>query len=264
MRILRKLLPVLATVALVFPLGVALSAAARTTTRFVLAYNAADAPEPDAMAKELDISTETFRDRLAGLGVPFTVERRKNNIVVKVTSVAPEVVAKVRNALSHGWRIEFRRVHPQSPEDDIFAGRSATPRGYEAKNFTTVHEGREYPEVLWVKVGSEISARTIKRADCRPNATGHFDILLEFTKRGKDQLAALSSELAEAGKADGRGRRLAILLGGNVVAAPYLSEAIAGGEVAITGSFTEREALEMCNFLNAPVQFPSIVEEKAE
>lgn len=86
--------------------------------------------------------------------------------------------------------------------------------------------------------------------------TGKPAVSIEFTKEGADKF----SEITEKNV----GKRLAILLDGNVISAPVVNEKISGGNALITGQFTLDEARRLSVQLSAgalPLSV-SLVEER--
>jgi SecD/SecF fusion protein len=140
------------------------------------------------------------------------------------------------------------------------------PDGFEAQFLESRRHGSDsiHREVLWVKLGSEISPRSIQLAYLTKVLGGRFEVTVEFTAKGKEQFAAITRELADERRIDGRPRRLAIVADGQVLAAPVIMMPLREGRATITGSFTEREALEFCNRLNTPLHLPSIIEQYSE
>ena len=59
-------------------------------------------------------------------------------------------------------------------------------------------------------------------------------IELQLTESGSQRFAIVSRA--------GKGRRLAIIIGGQLYSAPMIREEIAGGRVVISGNFSEKEA----------------------
>ena len=70
--------------------------------------------------------------------------------------------------------------------------------------------------------------------------------------------------IAEEGKRTGRLGQLAIMLDGKLYSAPTVREEIPSGSAEITGSFTQREAIELANVLNNPLDLPLEIKEQYE
>ena len=66
---------------------------------------------------------------------------------------------------------------------------------------------------------------------------GRPQIEILFTDAGGKRFAEVTRE--------GRGRRLAIIIGGQLYSAPQIMSEIAGGRAEISGSFSEQEARDL-------------------
>ena len=87
-----------------------------------------------------------------------------------------------------------------------------------------------------------ISSATVAR-----NATsGAPEINVEFSPEGNELFAAVTKENIN--------KRLAIVLGGRLYAAPVIRSEISGGKTQITGTFTEEEAIEIAAKINEAVR----------
>jgi hypothetical protein len=82
---------------------------------------------------------------------------------------------------------------------------------------------------------------------------GSLRIALTLTQEGAARFAQITRE--------GKGRRLAILLGGQLWTAPLIREEITGGTLEISGNFTEGEAKALADTIRAciPSSSPSPV-----
>jgi len=93
---------------------------------------------------------------------------------------------------------------------------------------------------------------------------GRFKILLRFTKEGGKQFADITRAIADEGKRAGHLGQLAIVLDGKLYSAPTVREEIPSGSAEISGSFTQREAIELANVLNNPLDLPLEIKEQYE
>ena len=100
---------------------------------------------------------------------------------------------------------------------------------------------------------------------------GRFKINLRFNAAGSKRFAEVTREIAEysrqlqqqTGNANARAR-LAIVLDGKLYSAPGVEKEISGGSAEISGSFTQREAFELSNVLNNPLDLPLQIKEQYE
>jgi preprotein translocase subunit SecD len=90
-------------------------------------------------------------------------------------------------------------------------------------------------QVLWLEVETPITARMV--ASARPYLDGpdkRPTVGFQLTPEGAERFAALTRANV--------GRRIAILVGGRVVSAPRIQTEMSGGQGAISGDLTRRQA----------------------
>jgi len=85
----------------------------------------------------------------------------------------------------------------------------------------------------------------LKSASIGREEDGTPNILIELTKAGGKQFGDITTKYI--------GKRLGIVLSGQLYSAPVVREAIWGGSLTITGNFTEAEAAELVKKLNQSV-----------
>ncbi len=137
-------------------------------------------------------------------------------------------------------------VHPQSSE--LIKANQIEP-GYEIKRRKErSQDGRETIEEVLVKKRSEMTGSSIKSAMVVRGNLGEPQI--DFTLN--DEGAAKFGEITR----ENIGRRLAILLDGQLYSAPVIQGAIETGRGQITGHFDQKEAFELANVLENPLRAP--------
>jgi preprotein translocase subunit SecD len=231
-----------------------------TTATFVLAYRQSDAPEPIDTAAAYRAASDVIRFRLEDLGAKFEIKVHPREMIVRVWDASPELLTQVREKLARSGRIEFCRVHVDSPSGK--ESEKSPPSGYKALPIEYPSDTGIAREVLWVAHSPAMTSRSISKTEPVPNSFGSFQVLIHLTESGRDRFQKLTKEMADDLQRDGRPRRLAIILEGAIVTAPTVMQAI--DTVEISGRFTEREALELSNYLNTPMDQPSIVEQRTE
>ena len=120
----------------------------------------------------------------------------------------------------------YRPEHPELAEYDLL--------------YTIEDDGRRYYDLISTKV--EMTGNGVKNAMVG-TYFGQSEIQLEFTSEGAKQFGKITT--------DNVGKRLGIVLDGQLYAAPNLNEPILGGRAQITGNFTEEEAEELAAGLTA-------------
>lgn len=213
--------------------------------------------------EKLDKAIEIIGQRINAFGVSEPVIRPVGNNRIEVqlpglnTKDNPEVVDNVKKPA----RLDFRYVHPTaSPQttDDV-------PPGFEIMMLE--HEsqrGETSVEELYIKRIPEMTGESIENAFARPDIYGKPEVILQFTAEGKKRFAALTREIADAGEQSGQLGRLAIVLDGRLYSAPTVRQEIDSDSAQISGSFSEREAMNLANVLNNPLDLPLIVKEQYE
>ncbi len=202
--------------------------------------------------EKLQKSIEIIGARINGLGVAEPVLRPigENRIEIQLPGVStkdnPDVVDQVKAPA----RLDFRMVHPSlvpGPGVD-------TPAGYEVKTLDwESRRGETGVEELFVKRIPEMTGEMISNSFARPDLYGKPEVILEFTDAGKKRFAEVTRSIAEIGQRGGPLGRLAIVLDGKLYSAPTVREEINSPSAQITGSFTDREAINLANVLNNPL-----------
>ncbi|MCZ6671961.1 MAG: protein translocase subunit SecD [Verrucomicrobia bacterium] len=201
------------------------------------------------LSKAIDI----IGDRINSLGVTEPVIRTtgENRIEVQLPGVSTKENPEIQKAISKPARLEFRLVHrtafPTGPRD------KNAPIGYEVKALNNEdRNGVVQTSYLFVKRIPEIKGDAIEEARAVIAEFGGYEILMDFTSAGGKQFEQLTREIANGNTQTSLGL-LGITLDGELLTAPSVRAAIAGGSARITGSFTQREAEEVANGLNNPL-----------
>ena len=210
--------------------------------RFVLVMR----PKEVTALKDLAVrqALETIRNRVDQFGVaePAIQQQGENRILVQLPGVQEPERAKA--LIGKTALLEFKLVDDRV--DPERAQREGVPEGLEVLVQRRVdretREERRVPFVVGKKAvltGADLSTA---RVSIDQN-TGEPYVSVEFNPAG----ARAFSELTEANV----GRRLAIVLDGNVHSAPVIRERIPSGQAQITGGFTTEEATDLAIVLRA-------------
>ena len=213
--------------------------------------------------EKLQKAIEIIGARVNGLGVAEPVIRPvgENRIEIQLPGIStkdnPDVVDNVKAPA----RLDFRMVHPTlTPAPGV-----ETPAGYEIKLLDWEgRKGETGTEELFVKQRPEMTGEMISNSFARPDMYGKPEVILEFTKEGKVRFAEVTRAIAEGGQRAGRLGRLAIVLDGKLYSAPTVREEINSDSAQITGSFSDREAINLANVLNNPLDVELRVMEQYE
>jgi SecD/SecF fusion protein len=213
--------------------------------------------------EKLTKAIEIIGSRINAFGVAEPIIRQvgDNRIEVQLPSLNtkdnPDIVDQVKAPA----RLDFRIVHPTlTPGSGV-----DTPAGYEIK--TLDNEGRSgetSTEELFVKRIPEMDGKAMQDARAVPDMYGKPEVRLYFTKDGRKQFAAITRTIAESGQQTGRLGRLAIVLDGRLYSAPTVKQEIDSEQAVITGSFSDREAINLANVLNNPLDVALVVKQQYE
>ncbi|MDD3181012.1 MAG: protein translocase subunit SecD [Opitutaceae bacterium] len=211
--------------------------------------------------EKLNKAIEIIGNRVNAYGVAEPIIRPVGDtrIEVQLPGVSTKDNPEVVNALKKPARLDFRLVHPTlAPPGEVPPGYEVMQLDYEAQN------GQTLAEDLFIKRIPDMTGEGV--ADSYPvmDQYGKFKIILRFTKEGTKHFADLTRSIAEENQRTGRPGRLAIVLDGKLYSAPSVREEINSDSAEITGSFTQREAFDLANVLNNPLDLPLQVKEQYE
>ncbi len=235
---------------------------------FMLKLNA-DEKVQDNFEKFRDNAIETLRKRLESQNYyECDLSPAGGDLVsVRVPVVSEDEKSNLEKLILRSAKLEFRLTHPKSQEEA-----EAVRMAYEQWNgskqtvsieefFRTVYllqrpELANYDLLAEEDIDSngsrrvtyelisrsvEMEGNEIKNADVRMSDYGQREIVLEFTGEGAKQFGKVTTEHV--------GKRLAIVLDGQLYSAPNLREPILGGTAQITGTFSEDDAKSVANAL---------------
>jgi len=212
--------------------------------------------------EQLKQVVEVMERRVNGLGVsePSIRPVSDDSVEIQLPGMSlredPEGIESLRKPA----RLEFRLVsRTASPDDGV-----ATPLGYEPLYMERENREGEVGEVgFFVKRVAEATGAIVSRAGAMPNQTGGYEVYMDFTSEGSGRFAAITEKIVEANLREGGVGQLAIVLDGELKSAPSVDEVIRGG-ARISGRFSQREALELANTLNNPLEYELTVDEMSE
>ena len=230
-----------------------------------VAERSAAGASPRESEQKLSKAIEIISTRINSLGVAEPIVRPvgNNRIEVQLPGVSTKDNPEIVTSLKKPARLDFRLVHPTLTPDTTSP--SDAPPGYEP--MLLEQEGRTgeiRTSELYVKRIPEMTGEALSDAYATMDEFGRFKILLRFNKDGAKRFADVTRAIAEENKRTGRLGQLAIILDGKLYSAPTVHEEIPSGSAEITGSFTQREAVELANVLNNPLDLPLDIKEQYE
>jgi SecD/SecF fusion protein len=207
---------------------------------------------------------EIIHTRIDAFGVAEPVIRQvgTNRIEIQLPGLSTKDNPEVLDAVKKPARLDFRIVHPTLTPG---AGVDAPP-GYEV--LVLDDEGRNgetFTRNLFVRRIPEMSGESISKSSARPDLYGKPEVVMNFTKEGRKRFAEVTRAIADGGQQAGRTGRLAIVLDGKLYSAPTVKQEIDSESAQISGgNMSDREAINLANILNNPLDLPLIVKEQYE
>lgn len=185
-----------------------------------------------------DKAQEIIRRRVDAFGVsePLIQTEGTNRIVVQLPGIKEKERAK--QLIGKTALLEFRLVSDDN-QKILDAMKGNPPPGYEL--MYEEREGVSYP--LLVKRRAELTGGALKSANPTVGQYGEPIISFNLDSKGGKIFALVTEQNVN--------RRLAIVLDNEVLMAPVIKTAITGGSGIIEGNFTQAEAQDISNVLNA-------------
>ena len=210
--------------------------------RLVLAVK----PREAANIRELAVrqGLETIRNRVDQFGVaePSIQQQGANRILVQLPGVQDPGRAKA--LIGKTALLEFKLVDERAEPEAAL--RTGPPPGteilYQRRVDKQTREERKVPFLVQKKAAITGRDVTTARVSIDQNTSEPY-VSVDFNASG----ARAFSELTDANV----GKRLAIVLDGNVHSAPQIRERIPSGRAQITGGFTTEEATDLAIVLRA-------------
>ncbi|MDX2110749.1 MAG: protein translocase subunit SecD [Verrucomicrobiota bacterium] len=205
-------------------------------------------------AEQISKAKKILSERVDGLGVAEPIIRNKGATRIEIqmpginTKDNPDILKTIGAPALLEFSLVARNVSPlSSPEAPL--GYTRMTMEYDDPKTGKTEQIPEYVKKVPVLKGS-----IIKQATARPNNFGGFVIALNFTDDGAKKFAAVTRQIAEENQITNSVGRLAIILDGKLYSAPSVKEEINSGGAEISGHFTQREAIELANVLNNPLE----------
>ena len=191
-------------------------------------------------------AVEVLRKRVDRLGVaePLLQPEGSDRILVQLPGLSAENQKEAIILIKRAAFLEFRMVHENSDE---LVKRNEIEPGYEILRRKEMRNGHELMEVVEVKKKPEMVGG-IKTAMVARGNMGEPQIHFTLDDDGAKRFGELTTQY--------KGRRMAIVLDGELYSAPVIHEPITSGSGQITGQFEQREAFELQNVLENPLRAP--------
>lgn len=227
---------------------------------------------------QINQATAVMEERVNQFGVSEPVIRPVGNDSIEIqlpgedTANNPDAI----NSLKKPAKLEFRMVHrylvPEAgtPEGTLKSLRE-NPRVptspvaayevlYEHRVDRKTGETSSFP--LYVKKAPEATGAIVSRASVESHDGLTLQVGIRFTSEGGRIFGDVTQRIADEDNRTGGDGRFAIVLDGKLMSAPTLNASggrkvgLYGGGATITGDFDRKEATELANALNNPLEFP--------
>jgi SecD/SecF fusion protein len=248
-------------------LGLDLQGGVGITLEAALGDKTLGVDQDTARQKKLSKAIEIISARINSLGVvePLIREVGANRIEVQMPGISTKENPELFKQLVKPARLDFRMVDAEAIPATSAPG--DVPPGYEVKTLDEGDDrnGQERTEELFVKRIPEMTGENmISNSFARPDSYGKYEIVMQFTSAGRKRFAEVTRDIVAAAEKTGRLGRLAIVLDGTLYSAPTVKEELDYPSVEITGDFTDRQAIDLANILNNPLDLPLVVKEQYE
>lgn len=204
----------------------------------------------ESLAGVLNQAVEVVRKRVDRFGVaePVIQPAGENQILIQLPGLSDADKEGAKKQIQRAAFLQFRLVHELSDE---LIRNGEVPPGYELlKRKSRSRDGTESLEQAIVKKAAErgLTGTIIRSANVSSDNFGQPTINFTLNDEGTTLFGLVTRENV--------GRRLAIVLDGELYSAPNINSPIETGRGEITGGFDRREAYELANVLENPLRAP--------
>tara|TARA_R110000868_G_scaffold189695_1_gene432839 strand:+ start:26286 stop:27875 length:1590 start_codon:yes stop_codon:yes gene_type:complete len=193
---------------------------------------------------------EILRSRVDEFGVaePAIQRQGEDRIIIELPGI--DDVERAKSIIGRTALLTFHMVDDRDPTP--YVNRRA-PAGYVVMyEKSTSPNGGEVKIPYLLKKRASLTGENLADASSGFDQQGNNAVQISFDAKGTRQFAKLTTSFV--------GKRMAIVLDGQVYSAPVLREPILGGSASITGRFSSSEAQDLAMILRAgalpaPVKF---------
>ncbi|MBI5387202.1 MAG: protein translocase subunit SecD [Verrucomicrobia bacterium] len=199
----------------------------------------------------LDNAIEVLRKRVDKYGVAEPLIQKvpgQNRIIIQMPGLSQDVMDSVRTAIQKAAVLEFRMVHEDNAN---LIKEGVVPPGHEIKKeVRTARDGKKelIPVVVEKRPVPGLSGKNVVHAGVIRDNFNNPEISFQFDTAG----ASIFGDLTRKNV----GRQMAILLDGELYSAPVIRSEIPNGSGVIQGTFEEKEAFDLANVLQNPLETP--------
>jgi SecD/SecF fusion protein len=198
--------------------------------------------------QDLSQAVEVMRRRVDKFGVaePVIQPEGSDRILIQLPGLSEEDREAARANIQKAAFLQLRLVHPES--DNLVIQGLSEP-GYELLRYPHTDKDRRYQiSGYLVKTKEELTGDYIRNVGWNRDAMGRPEITFSLNEEGAKIFGDFTSKNV--------GHMLAIVLDGELQSAPVIRDAIMGGNVQITGHYTDKEATDLRAVLENPLKVP--------
>jgi SecD/SecF fusion protein len=219
-------------------------------TSFLVEMDMSKLSDTNDASGALSQAVEVIRKRVDRFGVaePLIQPAGDNRILIQLPGLSEDDRNRAITNIQKTAFLEFRLAHERTDE---LVQLKEIPPGYELlKRIERDQKGGQRLEEVIVKKRGEpgLTGSIIKQAIATRGNMGELEIDFVLTPEGAERFAQVTSE--------NKGRRLAIVLDGELYSAPNINEPILTGSGRITGNFDVAGARELAGVLENPLKAP--------
>lgn len=222
------------------------------TNKAVINTNgASELAASEERSRLVEQAIEVLRKRIDSLGVaePILQPAGDNRIIVQMPGLSEGEFESTKLRIQKAAFLEFKFVAENSNEQ---LTQGIVEPGFEIKQERRKGQsGQEelFPVVVEKRSSAGLNGKNIVRAMVVSDPmSGRPIISFELDSPGAEAFATTTRENV--------GRRMAIILDGVLYSAPNITEPITGGRGQISGNYDLKEALELANVLENPLEAP--------
>jgi SecD/SecF fusion protein len=245
-------------------LGLDLQGGVGFTLEADLGTKTAGYDEETANKEKLSKAIEIISARINSMGVAEPLIRvvGANRIEVQLPNINTKDNPDVLDEVKKPARLDFRMVYPFATPETAPAGE--IPPGYEIKTYDReLPNGTDVSEEFFVKRIPEMTGEAVSYSAVQRDSYGKPIIGLHFTREGQKRFAEVTRNIAASGDNLGHPGEMAVVLDGTLYSVASVKAEI-DGDCVIEGYFTEREAFDLANVLNNPLDLPLVVKSQFE
>lgn len=233
-------------------------------TSFLMGMDSKSTSTNQTRQQILEQAVEVLRRRVDKFGVaePVIQPAGPDRILIQLPGLSEDDRESARRQLSKAAFLEFRMLHEDS---DQLVAQGLNAPGYEKLAMKSRRDdgGNSLSYHLVRKVAEDgLTGKYVTRAGVYRNpTTGSPEIHFELNAEGAEKFGRITRKYSPKGN---QFSYLGIVLDGELASAPRILQPIEGGKGQITGDYDIKEAVELANTLENPLEAQiTVLEERA-